>query len=317
MYEIQKHLNISTEQNLNVLNSKCESMKVSVIIPFRSKSKVVEDCINSVKKQDYKNIEIIAVSEIDRFNDKDVISILDSKCRGVGAKRNKAAKRASGDILFFLDSDCIVKNNTITKLVDTFEKSGADAVSGKTLTPKNSNLLGTVTGLEYEYRFDQMGENFVDVAATTCLGVKKRAFEEVWFWFKDYTIGEATGEDWDFSTRFRNKNFKIYHTNKVQVYHMHANEPLLKWFKRRIHHSSYRIIHYKKYRRFSDQYMSLSALFMTTLLLNIPATIKIYIKTRNAKIFLLPLYSLIRNIAWSIGVVFGIVEVIRNHLHET
>ena len=35
-------------------------MKVSVIIPFRNKVPIVEKCIESVKRQDYKNAEIIA-----------------------------------------------------------------------------------------------------------------------------------------------------------------------------------------------------------------------------------------------------------------
>jgi len=282
-------------------------MKVSVIIPFRNKSPVVEECINSVKRQNYKNVEIIAVSDRAKFEDKDVISLVNPKCRGVGDKRNFGVTRAKGEIIFFLDSDCILKKDTIVKLIKTFKEHDVDAVSGKPLTPKKSNLLGLVTGLEYEYRFDQMGEGYVDVAATTCLGVRRRAFQKVGG-FKDYTKGEATGEDWDFSARLRKGGFKIYHTNKVQVFHMHTSEPLWTWFKRRIKHSRYRITHYRRYGQAADQYMSWGGLITTTLLLNIPVTIKIYKKTRNSKIFFLPLYGLLRNVAWLIGVIAGLLD---------
>lgn len=290
-----------------MFNSENESMKVSVIIPFRSKVPIVEKCIESVKNQDYKNVEIIAVSDRAKYEDKHVKSFVDPRCKGPGDKRNLGVKKAVGEILFFLDSDCILKKDTISKLVKTFEEHDTDAVSGKPLTPKNSNLLGLVTGLEYEYRFDQMGENYVDVAATTCLGVRKSAFKKVGG-FKDYSTGEATGEDWDFSARLRKNSFKIFHTNKVQVFHIHSSETLLTWFKRRIHHSGYRITHYKRYKQAADQYMTWGALLTATVLLNIPVAIKIYNKTRDGKVFLLPFYSFLRDIAWAIGVIVGLFK---------
>jgi len=295
-------------KDLNIFDTKSESMvSVSVIIPFRNRLPVVDYCINSVKRQNYRNIKIIAVSDRAKIEDKNIISLVDPMCKGVGDKRNLGVTRATGEILFFLDSDCVLKKDTISKLVRIFKEHDTDAVSGKPLTPKNANLLGLVTGLEYEYRFDQMGEGYVDVAATTCLGVRKMAFKKVGG-FKDYTKGEATGEDWDFSARFRKAGYKIYHTNTVQVFHMHASESLWSWFKKRIKFSRYRIVHYKKYKQGADQYMPWGGLFSTTLLLNIPAAIKIYKKTKNSKIFFLPFYSLLRNVAWAIGVVAGLFD---------
>ena len=85
-------------------------MKVSVIVPFRNKVPIVGKCIDSLKKQDYRNIEIIAVSNIDKFEGKGVRSFVDPTCKGVGDKRNLGVKKATGEILFFLDSDCIVKS---------------------------------------------------------------------------------------------------------------------------------------------------------------------------------------------------------------
>jgi cellulose synthase/poly-beta-1,6-N-acetylglucosamine synthase-like glycosyltransferase len=293
-------------EGLNTFDSKSESMKVSVVIPFRNRIPVVDECIESVKKQDYKNIEIIAVSDRVKLDCGNVISLMNPHCMGVGAKRNLGARKATGEILFFLDSDCIVKKNTISNLLKTFKKYDTDAVSGKPLATKNANLLGLVTGLEYEHRFDEMGENFVDVAATTCLGVKRDVFKRVGG-FRDYSKGEAVGEDWDFSARLRNMGFKIFHTNKVEVYHMHTNEPFWKWFNKRIQFSRYRITHYRKYKKGADQYMTWKALLTATLLFNIPTTIAIYNKTKNSKILLLPFYSFMRNIAWAIGVLAGLL----------
>ena len=285
-------------------------MKVSVIIPFREKNQKVINCINSIKNQDYKDLEIIALSDKVQLELDGVKSFLNENWKAVGEKRNFGAKVAQGEILFFIDSDCVAKKDAISQMIKIFQKYSADAISGKPLAPEKGNLLGIATGLEYEDRFDEMGEGFVDVAATTCLGLYKKAFLDVGG-FVDYKRGEATGEDWDFSARFRNKGYKIYHTNKVLVVHDHGDESLSHWFKRRIQHSRYRIVHLKKYGKGFDQYSSFRMMVESTFFLSIPIMIRILKKKRNLKALSLPFFAFLRNIAWTIGVLTGLIEVRR------
>lgn len=278
-------------------------MTVSIIIPFRNKTSLVEKCIESVKKQNYRNIEIIAVSDKDKVLIRGIRSLVNPKCKLVGEKRNIAAKKAKGDILFFLDSDCLVRKDTIKNLVKLFEKTNADAISGKPIVPKNVNLISFVTGLEYEYRFNQIGEDFVDIAATTCLGVKKIAFLAV-KGFKGYGGKEAVGEDWDFSARLIENGFKIFHTNRVMVYHCHSDR-LLHYLKRQYQHVKYRPTHFKRFGKSSDKYLSWKEIISSSLFLSIPTTIRIYEKIKDKRIFLLPFISILRSIVWFIGGVAG------------
>ncbi len=280
-------------------------MKVSVIIPFREENPLLEQCIESVKKQDYEGIEIIAVGDRAKLKRSSVVSIFDPSCRGAGEKRNLGAKKAKGEVLFFLDSDCILKENSVSMLVKTFEEHKTDAVSGKPLAPRNANILGLVTGLEYEDRFDKMGEGYVDVAATTCLGILKEAFQDVGG-FVDYSEDEAVGEDWDFSARLKQKNYSIYHTNKVEVFHEHASDTLMHYLKRQYEHAKYRIMHFRKHEKITDQYSSWAMILSSTLLLNLPATARIYFKTRNPKVFVLPFVSLLRSFVWLAGAAAGV-----------
>lgn len=281
-------------------------MKVSIIIPFKDKTPILEECVETVKKQRYKDIEIILVSDRRKIKDKDIISLVNPRCKGVGDKRNLGARMASGDILFFLDSDCTVKPDTITELVKLFNKIDTDAISGKPLAPKHGNLLGMATGLEYEDRFNRMGENYVTVAATTCFGVKKNTFKR-FGGFKDYSLKEATGEDWDFSRRFTTAEYKIFHTNKVQVYHNHASDTIKKWFKRRIEHSAYRIAHRRRYGQVFEEYFNVRMFIDTTFLLSIPAALRMYEKSKRPEVLTLPLFATLRNIAWFIGMIRGLV----------
>jgi glycosyltransferase involved in cell wall biosynthesis len=282
-------------------------MKVSIIIPFRERNKVLERCVEAVKEQTYKNIEIILVSDKAKFENENIISLINTNCKGVGEKRNFGAKRATGNIFFFLDSDCILKKDSVQKLVEIFKKHKTDAVSGKPLAPKKSNIIGIATGLEYEDRFNQMEEDYVNVAATTCLGVIKESFKKI-KGFSDYTEGEATGEDWDFSVKLRRKGLKIFHTNQVAGYHEQVSNNLFYYLNRQKLHAEYRVKHYKKYKKSVDEYSSWKMLISSSILLSLPTIIRIYRETKNSKIFILPFISFFRSIFWFVGLIEGIIK---------
>jgi mycofactocin glycosyltransferase len=282
-------------------------MKITIIIPFRKLLPVTRACISSVLNQNYKNIEVITISDREKTLELNTNHIFMEGDFGPGEKRNAGAKVATGDILFFLDSDCIMLPNTLENLIKVFNETQADAVSGKPLTPKKGNLLCYLTGLEYEYRFEQMGENFVSIAATTCFAVKANVFKKIGG-FEDYTSGEATGEDWDFSKKLTSNNFKIFHTNKVQVIHEHGSDSIKKFFYRHYMHARYRPTHYKKHKQGFDEYMTRSLFIKTFVLLAIPQTLSILVKKKEPKILLLPFISILRNFSWVLGIIIGFVK---------
>jgi GT2 family glycosyltransferase len=275
---------------------------VSIITPFRTNLDQVRRCVDSVKKQKYGNIEMILVSDQTTWHDEDrrFIGVHAPNAKGPGEKRNAGIRKARGDIFFFLDSDCTVRPETLTNLVRLFEEKGMDAISGKPLVPKEGNLLGIATGLEYEDRFDQMGEGFVDVAATTCFAVRADKFRK-FGGFRDYSTGEATGEDWDFSRRFTAAGFSIYHTNRVQVFHHHTNDSIKKWFSRRVEHSGYRVEHKHKHGQIFEQYFSLRFFVETSLLFSVPVALRAYKNYGRIEVFALPIFATLRNIAWLLG----------------
>jgi len=282
---------------------------VSVVIPFRDNVGQVEACIASLKKQPYKNIEMILVSDRVKWKDKDrrVKAVYDPSFRGVGEKRNAGAKCAAGEMLFFLDSDCTVRLDAIATLVRMFETAGMDAISGMPLVPNEGNLVGIATGLEYEDRFLAMGEDFVDVAATTCLGVRKAAYDAV-DGFRDYSVKEAIGEDWDFSRKLTASGFRLFHTNRVQVYHHHTNDTLKKWFQRRVEHSGYRVTHKHKHGQIFEQYFSMRMFVETSLLFSVPVALRIYVRTGKWQALMLPVFAMLRNIAWFTGMVKELID---------
>ncbi len=282
---------------------------VSVVTPFKDNIEEVQECVDSLKRQSYRNIEIILISDKIKWTDKDrrVKCIYIPNFKGVGYLRNLAVKYANGSILFFLDSDCTVKPKTITTLIKMFDEIETDAISGKTLAPEKGNLLGIATGLEYEDRFNRMGENYVSIAATTCLAIRKEAFKSI-AGFKDYSLKEPLGEDWDFSRRFTSSGYKIFHTNKIQVHHNHASDSVKTWLKRRISHSSYRVTHKRKYGEMFEEYTSRRMFIDTSILLCIPVALRMYKESGRWEAFSLPIFAFLRNFVWFIGMIKGLTR---------
>ncbi len=279
-------------------------MKVSVIVPFRSLNKRVEDCIDSLNRQSYKNIEIIIVSDKTQLSMRGVKSVYNPKLDGVGKKRNAGAKVAKGEILFFLDSDCRVKRNTISKIVKMFKQKDVDGITCIPLTPKDAGLIDFATLLEYEDRYNQIGEAYVNVAATTCFALKKKVFHAIGG-FRDYTSGEATGEDWDFGMRISGSGYKIFHTNKIGVIHNHISESICDYLKRQYMHARYRLTHKRRYVKYTDEYASTSMFITSTLLLCAPVIARMYKKVRSLKLLALIPISFLRSFVWLIGFVDG------------
>ena len=89
---------------------------VSIVIPYFKKKEYINDCINSVLNQTYKNIEIIIVYDDEDQSDLDYIRnivkpnkriklLINNKSIGAGPSRNKGIKFCKGKFVAFLDAD--------------------------------------------------------------------------------------------------------------------------------------------------------------------------------------------------------------------
>ena len=92
---------------------------VSIIVPVYNSSAYIENCVNGLLCQSYKNIEIILVddgSSDDSLDKCRILSQLDTricvyskKNSGASSARNMGIEYAHGYWLVFVDSDDIVK----------------------------------------------------------------------------------------------------------------------------------------------------------------------------------------------------------------
>ena len=114
-------------------------MKISIITVAFNSSTTISDTITSVNNQTYNNIEHILVDgkssdgtlEIFKTEAKRNPIIISEKDHGIYDAMNKGIRKASGDILFVLNSDDILYDDeTLNKVIMCFERNKADIVYG-------------------------------------------------------------------------------------------------------------------------------------------------------------------------------------------
>lgn len=99
---------------------------VSVVIPCYNAEEYIEETIDSICCQSYKNTEIIIVDDgstdqsvqIIKKKDLDNVFVIKQSNKGVSAARNKGVKKARGEFIVFFDADDLMSYDFIEKRVN-------------------------------------------------------------------------------------------------------------------------------------------------------------------------------------------------------
>ncbi|GAB3222348.1 hypothetical protein GCM10027447_09170 [Glycomyces halotolerans] len=110
---------------------------VSVVIPCFDDEDALPLCLEAVKSQTRPPDELIVVDDASTDSSAEVAErfgcqvIRHDRNRGVSAARNRGIAAASGDLLFFIDSDIVLHPDAIEAAVAAFERDGdLDIVHG-------------------------------------------------------------------------------------------------------------------------------------------------------------------------------------------
>jgi mycofactocin system glycosyltransferase len=214
---------------------------VTVIIPTKDRRDELLECIESIFSQDYPKhkVELIVIDDGSHDGTRDLVSMFPCKLlshvksRGQSYCRNMGAEEAQGEILAFLDSDCVAESSWLKELVTYFQWEKIGAVGGYVDGYFNDSALD-----RYEKVFSplnmgmhiQCGTNNGSTFYTpTCnMLVRRKAFVEAG------GIQESmhVGEDVDFCWRIRKKGYYALYVPRGVVKHKHRNHTV-KMLKRR------------------------------------------------------------------------------------
>lgn len=120
-------------------------MKVSIIIPVYNVSKYIERCLLSVLNQTWQDLEVILVDDCTPDNSMEIVVnllaehsrssvvkiVVHKNNKGIAGARNTGILNATGDYLYFLDSDDYLAQQSIERLSSIALQYDVDVVIGE------------------------------------------------------------------------------------------------------------------------------------------------------------------------------------------
>jgi glycosyltransferase involved in cell wall biosynthesis len=185
---------------------------VSIIIPVYNRTYELERAIQSVLVQSYAHFEIIVVddqSTLDikavtaSFNDKRIKYFCLEKKGNGSVARNKGVELASGEVIFFLDSDDELLENHIEKNMTILIHNNYDFLYGSSIVKMDNNESVKYTRQirDNEFALDfLLGDGHAQTSSFCCM---KNIFKKI-SWNEDL----ERHQDYDFFMQVHN-NFKM------------------------------------------------------------------------------------------------------------
>jgi glycosyltransferase involved in cell wall biosynthesis len=178
-------------------------MKISIIIPTLNEENYLPLLLNSIKKQSFKDFEVIVADAQSSDNTVGIAAqfgaiVVDG---GMPAKgRNNGAHVAKGDFFFFLDADVILPDEFLQKVLDEMQERYLDLSTCEVIPLSDlqiDRVLHNLANLSI-----RIGQFTNPHAAGFCILSTKRLYERVGGFDESLTMAE----DHDFikrATRFR------------------------------------------------------------------------------------------------------------------
>jgi len=200
---------------------------VSIIIPTYNSEKTLSKCLQSIKNQTHKNIEIVVVDKGSTDRTIEIAKEFNTRVYVIGAKErseqvNYGAKKAKGKYIYRVDSDFILEESIVEEAVRKCERDGYDAICIHNTSDPTISFWSKVRKFERDmYKDDEL-----NVAARF---FRKDVFERV----GGFDEKLVAAEDYDFHNKFLKADYKI---GRIDSEEIHIGEPKTLWEITKRHH---------------------------------------------------------------------------------
>ena len=176
-----------------------ENPLVSIIVLNYNAGKLLLNCIESVKKSTYKNLEIIVVDNISTDKSQEICKekypdiklIQNNENFGYCEGNNIGIREAKGDYIIILNPDTIVESNWIEELISAYNKFGEGLYQPKILSLDKTEILQSTGNMLHIFGFGfarDKGKNDnlvktdiekIGYASGTCLFTSKEVLDKI------------------------------------------------------------------------------------------------------------------------------------------
>ncbi|MBK1871741.1 glycosyltransferase [Marinobacter sp. 1-3A] len=204
---------------------------ISVIVPAHNEEKYISQCLESLAAQDYpkQKYEVIVVDNNSTDQTSEIannfeVKIVQKTSGPVGAVRNAGAKLANGELLAFIDADCVAPADWLSKGANLLNTHGT-VYGGDCDLRKHPHWIEKAWLLENELPpKDLLG---------CCIFIRKIDFLKIGLFDEKIT----SGEDTKLSNSLKSQHYNVVMTKEINVIHLGNPTTLKSFFLRQVWHS--------------------------------------------------------------------------------
>lgn len=217
-------------------------VSVSIIIPALNEEKMIGRCLESLTRLAFARdrFEVLVVDNGSRdktlaiaesFKDRLNLKVLQQAGVRISALRNLGARAAAGDILAFLDADCLAPADWLERIFALASADGAGVLGAHYLLPEESSWVGR-TWHRYQ-EASKTGE--VSHVPAGDLIMRREDFLKVGSF--DETI--QTNEDYELCDRARKAGMDVRAFPQIGVIHLGTAQSLRVFFRKQAWHGTH------------------------------------------------------------------------------
>ena len=221
-----------------------ESPLVSVIVLNYNAGELLVNCVISLKKSEYTNLEILVVDNISSDGSQkkckeefpDIRLIQNEKNLGYCGGNNVGIREAKGEFIVILNPDTIVDPNWLNELIIAYDKFGEGLYQPKILSLNEENIIQSTGNMLHVFGFGfarDKGNKIIDkieeiekigYASGTCLFTSKKVIDKVGYLDEFLFLYH---DDLDLGWRAAQIGINSYHVPKSKIFHVESYS--LKW----------------------------------------------------------------------------------------
>ncbi len=203
-----------------------ELPSVSVVVPARNAERTLGDCLSSLLGTSYPadRREIVVVDNASKDRTAAIVreyrvAYVHEERRGPAAARNRGIEESRGDVVAFIDADCIATSRWLDELVAGFTTERVWGAAGEIVAyPPRSGAERYEAARKSLWQ--KMALNLIrPFAATGNVAFRRETFARIGLFDPEL----LTAEDKDFSWRFFAAGLELEYKPRALVFHRHRS----------------------------------------------------------------------------------------------
>ncbi len=233
---------------------------ISIVIPAHDSEKTIAACLDGLFKQTVSRdqCEISVVDDGSRDATRAVVEarvpldhagstsvrVLAQANLGAAAARNLGAREARGEIVLFVDADCVPEQNWIEEMLAPFADAEVVGAGGMKRT-RQRGIVPLFIQMEFDYRYDRVrAQKQFDFIDSGTAAYRREVFINAGGF--DTSLSDA--EDVDLSYRLAEQGYKMAFAREAVVYHAHP-ESVWEYWRRKYVYAYWRTRVYARHPR--------------------------------------------------------------------